>query len=286
MSPRPLTERIDAVLAGGTVHLPVYPAVARQVLPLLRQPSPDTAALAGLVAQEPALTCSLFRAANSAFYHGLPKVTTIDEAFTRIGAASAGQLLDGLCCNGEDAPRGRLLPGHLPPLWRHSVGCALGAGWLAERCGYHALAGEAHLAGLLHDVGKLYLLAALEQLAAGGDEELPLGEALVTELLAGLHAPLGRQLVAAWNLPEKFAMSIGRRQEAGPSGRDVIAALVGLADQGCRKLGLGWECDPGVVLSTTAEAQLLGLDEIALAEFEIMLEDRFGLGAPATPRVA
>ena len=285
MSPQPLIERIDAVLAGGAVRLPVYPAVARQVLLLLRQPAPDAAALAGLVAQEPALTCSLFRAANSAFYHGLPKVTTIDEAFTRIGVASAGQLLDGLCRD-DEGPGRRLLSGHLPPLWRHSVGCALGAGWLAQRCGYHTLAEEAHLVGLLHDVGKLYLLAALEQLAAGDGEELPLGEALIMELLAGLHAPLGQRLVAAWNLPEQFATRSGRHQEAGRGGRDVIGALVGLADQGCRKLGLGWESDPGLVLSTTAEAQLLGLDEIALAELEIMLEDRFGLGVPTTARVA
>jgi hypothetical protein len=33
---------------------------------------------------------------------------------------------------------------------------------------------------------------------------------------------------------------------------------------------------------TTGEAQLLGIDEIALAEFEIMLEDRFLTGQTVT----
>jgi hypothetical protein len=46
---------------------------------------------------------------------------------------------------------------------------------------------------------------------------------------------------------------------------------------------LGWEADPDLVLPTTAEALFLGIDEIALAEFEIMLEDRFQLPGADTP---
>mgnify|MGYP001821563813 CR=1 FL=1 len=38
---------------------------------------------------------------------------------------------------------------------------------------------------------------------------------------------------------------------------------------------LGLDKNPDMALPTTAEAQFLGIDEIALAEFEIMLEDRF-----------
>ena len=50
--------------------------------------------------------------------------------------------------------------------------------------------------------------------------------------------------------------------------------LVRLASLACRKLGLGSPAEVDLVLPTTAEAQALGLDEIALAELEIMLEDR------------
>jgi hypothetical protein len=55
-----------------------------------------------------------------------------------------------------------------------------------------------------------------------------------------------------------------------------------LANLGCRKLGLGLENSPELVLPTTAEAQFLGVDEISLAEFEIALEDQF-LGGKAAP---
>ena len=63
-------------------------------------------------------------------------------------------------------------------------------------------------------------------------------------------------------------------------------ALVKLANKGCWKVGLGWKTGPDLVLPTTAEAQFLGINEIALAEYEIMLEDHFGLAAGQPVRSA
>lgn len=285
MHGQPLTARINTVLAAGKTPLPVYPPVARQVLRLLHQNPPAAAALTTLISQEPALTCSLLRAANSAFYHGLPKVATIAEALTRIGHAQTVPLLTGLCRDRGDTAE-RLIPHYLPSLWQHALGCALGAGWLARRCGYPALEEEAHLAGLLHDIGRFFLLAALEQLAADDEAGLPLAETLIAETLASMHPEIGRTVVLEWNLPDRIGTVITRRHETDLPGQEVIVMLVRLAVLGCRKLGLGCESEPGLVLPATAEAQLLGIDEIALAELEIMLEDRFGLAAPNDPQGA
>lgn len=278
MDGRPLTERIKAVIASGNILLPVYPPVARQVMAGLRQPPAEAGTLAPLIAEEPALACGLFRAANSAFYQGLPKAATIPEAITRIGEEPALRLLAERCRDSLDNPSGRLTRRYLPPLWRHALGCALGAGWLASRCGYGALAGEAHLAGLLHETGKLLLLAALEQLADGDDKAAaPLSDPLIAETLTSMHPATGRELAAAWNLPDRVGVAITRCCEADLHGQEIVVVLVRLAALGCRKLGLGSAPDPGLVLPATAEAQLLGIGEIALAELEIMLEDRFGL---------
>ena len=64
--------------------------------------------------------------------------------------------------------------------------------------------------------------------------------------------------------------------------QNIMVALVKLANKGCRKVGLGLEKTPDLVLPTTGEAQFLGIDEIALAEFEIMLEDQ-SLDGRSTP---
>lgn len=288
MTDQPLTERIYATLDAGQVRLPVHPAVAARAATLLQADRPTAAGFATLIGNDPVLACSLFRAANSAFFHGLPKIVTIAEAMTRIGLDQTAEMIGRTCHSEQRALQGRLLPRYLPPLWQHSLGCALGARWLAERCGYQALAEQAHLAGLLHDIGKWALLGIFEQLAAGEDA-IVLADQLVAAVLENLHVEAGLRLTADWHLPDDFARVVGGHHQARLDGLDLVVTLVRLANLGCRKVGLGWVSDPGLVLPTTAEAQFLGIDEIALAEYEIMLEDRFQLvpacAANASPAV-
>ncbi|NJC88514.1 MAG: HDOD domain-containing protein [Desulfuromonas sp.] len=268
---------ISESIHSGQLPLPVHPDIARRIASLACLERPEAAVLGKLASHDPVLACTLFRAANSAFYQGLPKVVTLSEAITRIGAADALRELDRACGSGAAGCQGRWFTDYLRPLWNHSLGCALGARWLANRCGYQVLADQAHLCGLLHDTGKLFLLAALESIAGNGAADILPGSPLIEEVLASMHVETGVRMATAWNLPDDIAGVVGRHHEAELDGQELVLALVKLANKGCRKVGLGWQSDPGLVLPTTAEAQFLGIDEIALAEFEIMLEDQFGL---------
>jgi HD-like signal output (HDOD) protein len=281
-----LATLLRSALTAGAVPLPVHPATRTRSARLLQGERPTVAELAVLAGTDPALACHLFRAANSAFYSGLPKTRTLDEAILRIGVAESLRVVTKACQGSESSHPGLLTARYLEPLWRHSLGCAIGASWFADRCGYPDLAGSAHLAGLLHDIGKWQLLAALARLGRDGHGDNPIGEQLVEEILASLHVELGMQLVAEWNLPDGLDRVVGRHHQSGRNDEGLVVTLVRLANLGCRKLGLGWVCDPGLVLPTTVEAQVLGLDEIALAEYEIMLEDRFDLPRPTIPEAS
>lgn len=281
MAAKSLPFLINERIHSGQLHLPVHPDIARKIASLTFQERPEAAAIGNLASHDPVLACTLFQAANSEFYQGLPKVVAIPEAITRIGAAAALRELDRTCA-GAACRQGRLLTIYLLPLWNHSLGCALGAHWLANRCGYQAIAGQAHLCGLLHDIGKLFLLAALESISGSGETDIMLGSQLIEEVLESMHVEMGVRMAAEWNLPDDIAGVVGRHHEVELDGQELVLALVKLANNGCRKVGLGWQSDPDLVLPTTAEAQFLGIDEIALAEYEIMLEDRFGLVPAAT----
>lgn len=282
MNYRPLSNCLDEAMSTDQLRLPLHHPQARQGLKLLVGSDLSPEELAVLVGDDPVLTCSLFHLANSAFYRGLPKVSATGAALARIGVGSAVAALSRLCAETVNAPGGKLLPDYLPNLWVHSHACALGARWLAERCGYRALAEQAYLGGLVHDIGKFWLLAGMEELAGSeGSAQLLLPQ-LVEEVLASRHVEAGLRLHAAWNLPEFFAAVIGGHHDKVLEGQELAVVLVRLANQGCRKLGLGCPAEPGLVLPTTAEAQFLGIDEIALAEFEIVLEDRFLPGAPGS----
>jgi len=278
-----LTALLRAALQDAPRSLPVHPAVARRAAALLARAVPAAEELIALAGTDPVLAGNLLRAANAAYYAGLPKVASLEESLSRIGPATAAEVVATACRNGQAAAAGQLHAHYLLPLWQHSLGCALGARWLANRCGYPGVAAQAHLAGLLHDLGKWLLLGGFARLAADKRAASGLGDQLAAEILTSMHVELGLRLVSEWHLPDQLAGAVGRHHQADVDGEELVVVLVRLANLGCRKVGLGWQCDPAMVLATTAEAQSLGLDELAFAEYEIMLEDHFGMTAASLP---
>lgn len=275
MANKSLAEVIKEMIDADRVRLPVNPKLSRQVTTCLAAEGADSRQLWALVGHDPALLCNLFRAANSAFFSGLQKTLSIEEAVTRLGSDKARQIVERACREGEGGGQGELLPRFMPSLWQHAQGCALGAQWLANRCGYQGLADQAYLAGLLHDIGKQFLLAALEEVVSCGEFGVTLSDQLVLEVIATMHVEQGLRLFEEWHLSEVYKEVVADHHDEELDTLNILVALVKLANKGCRKAGLGLERQPDLVLPTTGEAQFLGIDEIVLAEFEIMLEDQF-----------
>ena len=281
MANKSLTEIIKEMIDADRVRLPVQPTISQQVTACLAAEGADSEQLWALVSHDPALLCNLFRAANSSFFAGLQKTLSIKEAVTRLGSIKASQVIERACREGEGCPQGDLLPRYMPRLWLHAQSCALGARWLANRCGYQGLADQAYLAGLLHDIGKQFLLAALEEIASCEEFGTTLSDQLVQEVISTMHIEQGLRLFEEWNLPEVYKEVVAAHHDEELDTQNIVVALVKLANKGCRKAGLGLVRHPDIVLPTTGEAQFLGINEIVLAEFEIMLEDQFLGGKPA-----
>ncbi|MDH3453509.1 MAG: HDOD domain-containing protein [Desulfuromonadales bacterium] len=281
MANKSLTAIIKEMVDADRIRLPIHPKVAQQAAVCLAAEGPDSPKLWLLVGRDPALLCYLFRAANSSFFAGLQKTLSIEEAVTRLGSSKASQVIERVCREGAAGPQGELLSRHMPGLWRHAQGCALGARWLAKRCGYQGMADQAYLAGLLHDIGKQFLLAVLQEVSGSGELGMPLSEPLVQEVIATMHVEQGLRLFDEWNLADVYREVVADHHDEELDTQNILVVLVKLANKGCRKVGLGPTIHPDIVLPTTAEAQFLGLDEISLAEFEIMLEDHFLRGKPA-----
>src|SRR5205823_4927742 len=94
-----------------------------------------------------------------------------------------------------------LLKPYTGRLWKHACACAVGSKWLAERLGCRSIVQEAFMAGLLHDIGHLFLLKVLEDIHSSR-KDLSLPETAVAEVLDSMHASQGESLLRHWNLPE------------------------------------------------------------------------------------
>jgi HD-like signal output (HDOD) protein len=267
---------IEENFESASQQLPVFSPVALELQKMKADDGASMAQITALVMRDQALASRILQAANSSFFGGLKRVETVSHAVVRLGIERMANL--ALMASQGQAHHSRVpvIAAYLPLLWRRAFASALGARWVAERTGYRARAEEAFLAGLLHDIGELFLLKVLERLVQDPERPLPLTQPLMKEILEAMHPGMGYRLMHHWELPEQYALIAQNHHRAELSEGDVLMVITRLLDVACQKLGIGQPAHPDIVLAATMEARSLGLKEIALAELEIMLEDTLG----------
>lgn len=269
----PLLDQIVEFARRRNVTLPVFSDVAATLQAATNSDSYDMTTIERSIDSDTALATEVLRVANSAFFGGLSEVTTIRAAVLRLGFKRVTNLVV-LASEKNRYTAGRPeIASLLRVLWRHSSACALASDWIAQRARYQHISGEAFIGGLIHDIGKLFLLRVLDEMMTENPGESLYSEELIGELLDHAHADQGYRLLSEWRLPEVYAVIVRDHHSAAIDPGNVPLLVVRLADHACNKLGIGLSADPSMVLAATGEAQALGLSEIALAELEIALED-------------
>lgn len=265
-------EIISRYIESESVVLPVFSSAALQVQQELMKKEPDLKRVEGALAADQSLSSQVLQMANSAFYHGLAEVLTIRAAIVRLGMQEVGRIALMVALQNRFKSKDREFNLIMKQLWQHSVGCALGVRWLAKRLHFEELENHVFFAGLLHDVGKLFVLMVVDQMREK-NKALSITHALLLESMAGLHADQGYKLMKKWNMPEEYCIVTRDHHRGDYDTKNYMLLLVRLADAACRKLGIGLAKDDSLVLSAREEAHFLHLSEIDLAELEIHLED-------------
>lgn len=274
MSPHhSIIELIKERLESSATNIPVFHAVAIRLQQLLTRSDFSMPELSRLISADVGLASKVLRVSNSSYYAGLSKVNTIQEAFVRLGSREVANIV--MLSTQQDLYRSRdpKYNAFMQTLWKHSFCCAVGSKWLANRAGLGGMAQEAFLAGLLHDIGKLFLLKVMEDLGTEGELEVGTTPALINEVFNNLHVEQGYQLMRNWLMPEMYCEIVRDHEKEDWDQSNQVLTVVRLANQACRALGVGLLSDPTILLFTTPEAHALGFREVALAELEIVIED-------------
>lgn len=271
--PKPLLEIARAAIESGQARLPVFDTSGARAQAMISAGSFDVDMIETIAGNDPSLASALLRAANSSFFGGLEKIATIREAVVRIGARKSCQLIVVLGQKEAHRMRDPRVQRAGNSLWRHSLACSLGCDWLVRRLHLGHLDSEAMLAGLLHDVGKLFLLNVIDDAIAGESSEFDLSEELLREIARSLHCEQGERLLTAWRIPDPYGRIALHHHDGEVDENDALLLVVRLVDQVCNRLGIGLEPCPDADIATTLEAQLLRTSEVLLAELEIQIED-------------
>jgi HD-like signal output (HDOD) protein len=269
-------DEVERVITSGEITLPVFNPAALRVQQELVKREPDERVLEQLITSDQSLSSQVLRMANSSFYRGLAKIMTVKAATVRLGMREIGRIALLSASKNQFRSADPEINEVMKKLWQHSVGCALAANWLAKRCKFKDMSSHAFFAGLLHDVGKLFILMVIEQVKKK-NAALDMTDALFLEALDTLHTRQGYTLMQQWDMPETYCLVCRDHHTPEIDTKNYLLLIVRLADMACHKLGISLAPQPNLNLAATMEAGVFGLTEIDLAELEVTLEDTASL---------
>jgi len=215
---------LAAELSGGTVDLPCFPDVVIRIRTALDDPKIKMEQTVTIVGSEPRLAAKLLQTANSAAFNTSGKpVTELRTAITRLGqkiVQSAAMAYAVQQMKEEESLR--TVAARLSELWNDSIAVASIAQVVARRT--KVTADEAFLAGLLHGIGRLYILVR----AVGKSRQFGLDSGFL-DLIAGWQASIGKSVLENWGFAQEMADAVGDQAEYDRKRKnaDLTDVLVG-----------------------------------------------------------
>lgn len=269
--PKPFVETVKSYIDDVQLSLPLFDPVAMRVQMELIKKEPDVRKVEKIIVSDQALSSNILKVANSSRFSGLVKTTTVRSAIVRLGLTEIGNIVL------LDLHRKHYLTkipeyqGVMKELWQHSVGCAFVSGWLSRRLDFGVMQNEAFFAGLFHDVGKLYILAILEQEHSKGRSK-NVHKGLLLGTMNLLHQEAGTKFMHQLGLSEIGCYIAGHHHEKEFDKDNYLLVLVRMANRICHKMGIGLKKEEDLDVLALDEAQQLGLTPEDLDEIVLFLE--------------
>ncbi|HEU4655526.1 MAG TPA: HDOD domain-containing protein [Steroidobacteraceae bacterium] len=220
-----ITELAQEV-SSGKVELPSFPDIAVRVRKVLADEQVSNDQIARVVGSDPGLAARVFTLANSAaLSRGGRNVSDLKMAVNRIGhnnvrTAAVSFAIAQL----RRAAELKHISKELEGLWQESTMVAALAYAIAARARVNA--DESMLAGLLHNVGKIYILARANRHAS-----LFKDPPALAQVMRDWHANIGKAIVENWGFPEHISEAIGEHENIDrvvghPDVTDVLTVAV------------------------------------------------------------
>lgn len=201
-------ERLAQDLKDERLELPAFPEAVLRIQQALQSSDTDTGDIVRILSSEPALAARLLRIANSAeFRRADSEITDLRKAISRMGfnmvrtvavAFAMRQLRRKETYSAESQAE-------LEEIWKSSLKIAAICFVLAKHF-TRLSTDQALLTGLLHVLGRLYIVMRAESMDDISDED-------IRSVASTWHGTIGKAILESWGLPESLQHAIEHQDE-------------------------------------------------------------------------
>ncbi|NOX75949.1 MAG: HDOD domain-containing protein [Gammaproteobacteria bacterium] len=258
-----LISEILTDLKANRLKLPTLPQVALKINAVIDSPDSTAQKIANVVRTDTALSARMLQIANSPLVRGGETVDNVQAAVIRMGMHTVRNVVTAFMVTQLFHTKHNSLKRRIVTLWNHSAHVAAISHVLANR--YTGLKpDDAMLAGLLHDIGKLPLIAKAE-----GMSDLANNNALMDELAEKLHTTLGKVIVQTWRFAPELISAVEEHENLQRDSVDLditdvvsVANLLSYAGKQHRHIRADWANVPAFKkLGITPEGSIATLEE-------------------------
>ena len=227
-------------------ELPPMPQVVLKTQELIADSMADAKKIAETIETDQSIATKVLKVANSSFYGMSGKISSISHASVVLGHKILGEVVTMAGAEG-------LLDGHLPgygydsqDLWKHSLAVAFSSKILTNSDNSD-LAKEAHMAGLIHDVGKIildsYIMEKKEEFEAFMEEEEKTFLEAESHFFGFNHAEIASEVCKKWSFPDSLSSAIRHHHQPSGSEGNKLSYILHMADYIAVLSGIGYDSD-------------------------------------------
>jgi putative nucleotidyltransferase with HDIG domain len=189
--------------------LPTFPENIIELQQLCNKKEASIDIISERISRDPALTADVIKLSNSAGFVPGKKISTIKEAVKIIGLKNLYFILTASTAKkilGNKYKKFELI-------WEHCIRVAFYSRQIAKLNKLSSISDTAFITGLLHDIGKIVLLSADDNIIniiseITKNKQLR-SSSILEEISVGIsHAEIGGLIAEKWNFPDDLKMSI------------------------------------------------------------------------------
>lgn len=228
-----LKEQIESVVRDIS-KLPPMSNVVIRIMALLHNPGVDIQELSNEIMKDPAITASILKLSNSAYYRASKPIRTIHEALMTLGINTVREII--LLTASKTILNKELKGYQLGPedLWIQSLIVAELSARITVDKKLNQDKDVVFTAGLLHGIGKVILAQFFPSVMLNIKQELkksPQNFADIEKRYFGYtHQEVGKLALETWHFPDELTDSVGHYMDPEKAEKfPIIASIVHVA---------------------------------------------------------